>query len=138
AITAGNSLVGSNSDDRVGATVTALSNGNYVVGSPRWENGAAILAGAATFGDGTNGISGAVSAGNSLVGNSLSSINAYDQVGSGGVTALSNGNYVVSSPNWNNGSSTFATYAGAVTFGSGTSGISGTVSASNSLAGSPY
>jgi Repeat of unknown function (DUF5650) len=138
AITASNSLVGSHTGDAVGSIVTALSNGNYVVGSPRWQNGAAILAGAATFGNGTSGISGAVSASNSLVGSSLTSINAYDQVGSGGVTALSNGNYVVSSPNWNNGSTTFATYSGAATFGSGTSGIIGTVSASNSLVGNAY
>ena len=41
---------------------------------------------------------------------------------SGGVTALSNGNYVVSSPNWTNGA---AANAGAVTWGSGTAGVSG-------------
>ena len=54
-------------------------------------------------------------------------------MGSYGVTALTNGNYVVRSGNWANGS---ATAAGAVTWGSGTAGVSGAVSAINSLVGS--
>ena len=98
--------------------------------SPNWANGAATGAGAVTWGSGTFGVSGAVSAANSLVGTT-----ANDQVGSGvngGVLALSNGNYVVESPNWNNGA---AAYAGAVTWGSGTAGVSGPVSATNSLVG---
>ncbi len=111
--------------------MTALSDGNYVVDSPNWSNGAAASAGAVTWGSGTAGVSGPVSAANSLVGST-----ANDQVGGGtdgGVTALSNGNYVVSSPAWNNGA---ATSAGAVTWGSGTAGVSGPVSATNSLVGS--
>ncbi len=111
--------------------MTALSNGNYVVSSPDWTNGAAAGAGAVTWGSGTAGVSGPVSAANSLVGST-----ANDGVGGGegsGVTALSNGNYVVSSPNWNNGA---AASAGAVTWGSGTAGVSGPVSAANSLVGS--
>gem|GEM_PF-5246581 len=43
----------------------------------------------------------------------------------GGITALSNGNYVVRSPFWGNGP---VTKAGAATFGSGTYGITGLVS----------
>ncbi|MBI2753524.1 MAG: filamentous hemagglutinin N-terminal domain-containing protein [Betaproteobacteria bacterium] len=128
AVSAANSLVGSTANDRVGSgQVTALTNGNYVVVSPNWANSGSTLAGAATFGNGTSGIVGAVSATNSLVGTA-----ANDQVGSGRVTALTNGNYVVASPKWSNGA---ATQAGAVTFGSGTSGISGAVSISNSLVG---
>ncbi len=42
--------------------VTALSNGNYVVRSPYWDNGAATDAGAVTWGSGTTGCTGAVSA----------------------------------------------------------------------------
>ena len=123
-----NSLVGTTASDFVGSDgVTALSNGNYVVGSSFWKNGAAAFAGAVTFGSGTTGVSGAVSAANSLVGTS-----ANDNVSSYGITALSNGNYVVSSADWTNGA---ATFAGAVTFGSGTTGISGAVSAANSLVG---
>ena len=45
------------------------------------------------------------------------------------VTALSNGNYVVDSPYWNGD-------RGAVTWGNGSTGISGTISAANSLVGS--
>ena len=140
-VSATNSLVGSTANDEVGnggaafgsggATVigvTALSNGNYVVSSPNWNNGATASAGAVTWGSGTAGVSGAVSATNSLVGST-----ANDQVGIDGVTALSNGNYVVSSPNWTNGA---AADAGAVTWGSGTAGVSGAVSATNSLVGS--
>ena len=76
---------------------------------PYWDNGAATDAGAVTWGSGTAGVSGVVSAANSLVGST-----ANDQVGYGGVTALSNGNYVVRSPAWDNGA---ATDAGAVDLG---------------------
>ena len=56
-----------------------------------------------------------------------------DQVGSGGVVVLSNGNFVVRSAGWDNGT---ATDAGAVTWGDGMSGITGAVSSANSLVGS--
>ncbi len=108
--------------------VTALSNGNYVVCSQSWDNGAINSAGAATWGDGTTGTVGVVSAANSLVGSTES-----DQVGFFRAIALSNGNYVVSSPNWDNGA---VTNAGAATWGNGTTGTVGTVSAENSLVGS--
>ena len=78
-----------------------------------------------TWGSGTAGVSGAVSAANSLVGTA-----AGDRGRHGGVTALSNGNYVVASSDWNRRA------VGAVTWGSGTAGISGAVSAANSLVGS--
>jgi hypothetical protein len=108
--------------------VTPLSNGNYVVSSPNWDNGSVAIAGAVTWGNGTGGVSGAVSALNSLVGST-----ADDEVGSWGVTPLSNGNYVVGSPYWDNGA---VMDAGAVTWGNGTGGVSGVVSALNSLVGS--
>ncbi len=127
AVSPSNSLVGTRTGDSVGSGVTALSNGNYVVRSSSWDNGAIVNAGAATFGSGASGISGAVSPTNSLVGSS-----ANDSVGGSGVTALSNGNYVVRSTNWDVGT---IVNAGAVTFVSDTSGISGAVSASNSLFG---
>ncbi|MEM1325594.1 MAG: T9SS type A sorting domain-containing protein [Bacteroidota bacterium] len=129
AVSASNSLVGSTAGDEVGDFVaTALSNGNYVVRSPVWDNGTVSDAGAVTWGDGTSGVSGVVSAVNSLVGTTNG-----DQVGNSGITALSNGNYVVSSTRWDNG---VATDAGAVTWGDGSSGVIGTVSTSNSLVGS--
>ncbi len=121
AVTSANSLVGSTANDRVGSGgITALSNGNYVVSSGNWDGNR----GAVTWGSGTAGVTGAVSASNSLVGST-----ANDRVGSGGITALSNGNYVVSSGNWDGN-------RGAVTWGSGTAGVTGAVSASNSLVGS--
>ncbi len=131
AITSANSLIGATANDAVGSNgVTPLSNGNYVVNSPSWNNGAATLAGAVTFGNGTTGVAGTVSAANSLVGST-----ANDQVGNFGITPLFvNGNYVVNSPNWNNG--TTAAAVGAVTFGNGATGIAGAVSATNSLVGS--
>jgi hypothetical protein len=126
AVSSSNSLVGSTSGDEVGsAGVTALSNGNYVVDSPFWQTGGAMV-GAVTWGDGCVGTTGAVTAGNSLVG----SIN-FDQVGIDGVTALTNGNYVVSSPNWQNPNGS----GGAATWGDGDGGTVGPVSAANSLVG---
>ncbi len=100
--------------------VTALANGNYVVFSPDWDGDV----GAVTWGDGTVGTSGMVSAANSLVGTF-----SGDFAGAEGVVALPNGNYLVDSPFWNN-------TVGAVTWGNGSTGISGTISAANSLVGS--
>jgi hypothetical protein len=134
-VSSSNSLVGSTgglyySSDQVGYAVTALTNGNYVVSSPNWTG----YEGAATWGNGTIGVVGQVSAVNSLVGS-----HAYDQIGfgyfGGGIFALSNGNYVVDSPNWDgNGFSSGG--MGAVTLGSGASGVVGIVSSTNSLVGS--
>lgn len=117
-ITAANSLVGGNANDRVGVGVTPLTNGNFVVVSPNWTGSF----GAVTWGDGTIGVIGTVSAANSLVGSSLSD-------GLNSVTVLANGNYVVRCPSCNNS-------LGAVTWGNGMSGVSGTISAANSLVGS--
>ena len=128
AVSAANSLVGTTTGDGVGNSgVTALTNGNYVVRSITWDDGALADVGAATWGSGTSGIAGAVSATNSLVGTT-----AEDRVGSS-VTPLSNGNYVVVSVLWDNGTET---EAGAATWGNGMSGITGAVSAANSLVGS--
>ena len=109
-----------------GGGVTALTNGNYVVSSPTWNSNL----GAATWGDGSAGIVGAISASNSLVGTTPAPPGETngDRVGSGGVTALTNGNYVVSSSSWNGN-------LGAATWGNGGTGIAGAVSAANSLVG---
>ena len=190
AVSPANSLVGSATGDLIGyGWVTPLSNGNYVVASPLWSNGATAQVGAATWGSGTTGITGPVSTTNSLYGttagdnigfnypgavaltngnyvvvsyawnngvndsnvgavtwgngvsgivgpvsasNSLIGTTTHDHVGSGGARALSNGNYVVSSPYWSNGS---VAAAGAATFGSGSTGVTGSVSINNSLVG---
>ncbi|HET8942885.1 MAG TPA: hypothetical protein VFN13_12955, partial [Rudaea sp.] len=132
-VSASNSLVGTTTGDSVGNYgVTVLSNGNYVVTSPVWNNGTASSQyGAATWGNGSSGITGSVSASNSLIGTTVGDYVGLTYGGSG-VTALSNGNYVVASIKWNN---VGATAAGAVTWGNGSSGITGPVSASNSLVG---
>jgi Repeat of unknown function (DUF5650) len=124
-VSAANSLVGSTPGDRVGF-VFGLTNGNYVVCSPVWHNGAITDAGAATWANGMTGISGPVSPANSLVGST-----AGDFVGADGATALTNGNYVVDSSYWNG-------FRGAVTWANGTTGISGLISIANSLVGSTY
>ncbi len=127
AISASNSLVGTTTGASNGRVLTTLSNSNYVVSNQFWD-GAANDVGAVTFCDGTIGCTGAVSAANSLVGSTLS-----DNIGNS-ITELRNGNYVVRSTFWDNGT---AAMAGAVTFCSGTSGCpTGAVSALNSLVGS--
>ncbi|MEO5558946.1 MAG: hypothetical protein ABIO49_04180 [Dokdonella sp.] len=128
-ISAANSLIGTTEGDHVGDSVTALSNGNYVVASPDWANGVADAQfGAVTWANGATGLRGTVSTSNSLVG-----AVAGDQVGArdlglSGVTALSNGNYVVASAFWNN-------RVGAATWGNGASATTGLISAANSLIG---
>ena len=128
AVSAVNSLVGSTLNDQLGDNITALANGNYVVTSLTWD-GAAVDVGAVTWGNGASGATvGAASAANSLVGST-----SNDRAGSGGVTALSNGNYVVSSDLWD---PIGKADAGAVTWGSGTGGVVGPLSGANSLVGS--
>ena len=129
-VSAANSLVGSVTFDQVGTEVTALSNGNYVVRSPNCNVGGIVDAGAVTWGSGVAGVTGVVTAANSLVGSTNS-----DRVGNRDVTALANGNFVVASPDWDNGG---AVNAGAATWGSGTVGVNGPVSAANSLVGSAF
>ena len=124
-------LTGSTANDSVGnGGITVLTNGNFVVSSSSWNNGAATSAGAATWGSATAGVNGAVTASNSLIGGS-----SNDSIGSaGGITALSNGNFVVNSSNWTNPVGPVST-VGAVTWCNGNGGTVGLVSVSNSLAG---
>ena len=121
-------LYGTAHSDWVGSGgVQAVGNGNFVVRSPYWDHGSAVVAGAVTWGSGTSGVSGPVSAGNSLVGSTT-----YDSVGSSAVVVLANGHYVVPSPSWDNGA---IDNAGSATWGDGNAGVSGAISASNSLVG---
>ncbi|WP_254507965.1 hypothetical protein [Anatilimnocola floriformis] len=126
-VSATNSLVGSTANDEVGGRgILQLTNGNYVVMSPNWDNGGIQNVGAATWVNGTTGLSGTLSAANSLVGSS-----ANDNVGAGTNAALTNGNYVLSVPDFDGGLSD----AGAAVFGNGTSGVKGTISTANALVG---
>ena len=111
-ISGANSLIGSTPNDQVGGGgFRILTNGNYVVSSANWDNGAIVDAGAATWCDGTTGCVGPVTTDNSLYGTK-----ANDRVGSASATALQNGNYVVRSRFWSNGT---ATSAGAATWCNG-------------------
>ncbi|MGN6517956.1 MAG: hypothetical protein ACTHK2_00850 [Dokdonella sp.] len=125
-------LRGASIDDHLGAgSLLVLPNGNVVACNPttsRNASGAPIRnAGSATWIDGRSGLEGTVSEQNSLIGSSEN-----DEVG-GDCRQLRGGNYVVLSPNWDSAS---ATNAGAVTWGSGERGVSGTISAANSVIGS--
>ncbi len=108
-----------------GTSVTVLPNGNIVVTDPYYDAGATEDVGAVYLYDGATGTQ--ISA--------LTGSTAGDQVGYDDVIVLRNGNYVVRSTLWDN-VATGAVDAGAVTWGSGTSGVSGVVSATNSLVGS--
>lgn len=129
-VTSDNSLLGNVAGEQAGRDgVFALTNGNYVVASSRWGDVDSGLeeVGAVTWGDGVNGTTGYIGAANSMIGG-----NAFDHVGSGGITPLANGNYLFHSPEWQNG----AIYAaGATTWARGDRKSTGVVSTSNSLVG---
>jgi hypothetical protein len=127
AVSSANSLIGSQASDSIGSgRIVPLTNGNYVVWSPNWRNVTAASAGAATWCRGSEPTTGVVTPSNSLVGTSPS-----DSFGDG-VIALANGNYVVSWRGWDAGG---LIDAGAVTWGSGATGVKGAVSTANSLTG---
>ncbi|TDU80882.1 Calx-beta domain-containing protein [Prosthecobacter fusiformis] len=134
AVSAANSLIGGSSGDRVGSGFGAslLTNGNYVVSSPSWDNPAGPVAnvGAVTWckGDGTT-TQGLVTAANSMIG-----VTADDAVGERGAVALANGNYAFGSPSWTN-PATGVGWVGAATWGNGSTGTTGVVTASNSIIG---
>jgi hypothetical protein len=129
-VSTSNSLVGGATSDSVGGVVASLTNGNYIVGSPAWNNpmSGAVDVGAATWCNGASPTVGLVSTSNSLVGGT-----ANDNVGTA-LVALTNGNYVVRSLNWDNPEGPVAN-VGAVTWGNGATGTTGVVTASNSLIG---
>src|SRR5262249_34274483 len=102
--------------------VIALANGNFVVPSACWNDGGDVEVGAVTWVDGVRGLAGEASMHNSLVGT-----DPYGHFGSG-VTALTNGNFVVSSLNWGGG-------RGAATWVAGDRRTSGHVTSANSLVG---
>lgn len=125
AVTPANSLVGTETDHRVGSIIVALTNGNYVVMSRAWKNVANGAYGAATWGNGTTGITGPVTEANSLYGSTSGDFG-------GAITPLTNGNYVVNNFMWTRDG---MLGAGAITWGDGTTGVTGRISISNSLVG---
>jgi hypothetical protein len=122
-----------NPGNQFGATIVPLSSGNVVVTSPFDDAGGTDAGAVYLF----NGATGALIS-------TLRGSSASDQIGEsiGGnsngaqnVLALSNGNFVVRSSSWDNGS---AVNAGAVTWGSGVTGWgsgSTPISETNSLVG---
>lgn len=125
----GNSLVGTTQFDNIGSTaVTVVGDSNYVVVSRNFDDGPRANVGAVTWRSGASGTSGTVSSGNSLIGSQAS-----DSIGSGRIVPLTNGNYVVWSPNWKNGT---AASAGAATWCRGSEPTTGVVTPANSLVGS--
>jgi hypothetical protein len=74
AVSAANSLVGSDPNDGVGSRIAPFINGNYLVQSQNWNG----RRGAVTWGSGSAGVSGPVSQDNSLVGS-----DPNDDVGGG-------------------------------------------------------
>ena len=132
AVSQANSLVGTTAIDQVGSNgIFTLSNGNYTVQSDRWANGNQAYAGASTFVNGSSGSpTGPVSNTNSFVGK------AFYQIGSGQIVELSTGNYVAY---WSfadlgvSGDQNYVQDVGAVTYGSGTTGVQGEISTSNTF-----
>jgi hypothetical protein len=123
-----NSLVGSHDYDGSDLLVYALANGNYVVAGSSWTRGSMASAGAVTWGDGVNGTRGTISEQNSIVGR-----RANDSIGfAGGIEPLANGNYVISSPFWQDDA---GHKAGASTWVDGRRAAVGEVTPANSLVG---
>jgi hypothetical protein len=128
-VDATNSLVGSTpgtpaTGDRIGANSHQDLGNLIALRAPNWNNGAATLAGAVTFADKFSGVTGVVSAANSLVGST-----ANDRVGNSSLSSLGNGNYYLATSTWNGS-------AGAVTFVDPTAApLTGSIGAGNSLVG---
>ena len=120
-------VTGSSTGDLVGLDgLTEVGTSDFAILSVSWHDGSDSV-GAVTWVDGDTGLNGEVDTGNSLVGNLDG-----DLAGSG-VTVLGNGDFVVSSPFWDNG---VTTDVGAVTFADSVTGVGGQrVEAANSLVG---
>jgi len=83
-------LVGPAGSEDFGDQVLVLANGNYVITDPLWDDGPTEDVGAVYLYDGIT---------NTVI-STLTGSTSQDLVGVEGVTALTNGNYVVRSPEW--------------------------------------
>src|SRR5438034_965357 len=87
------SIYGNAAGDSLGplahTSITALPNGNFVIASPNADEGGLVNVGSVRLVNGTTG----APIGSAIVGNAAS-----DFLGSGGITALPNGNFVIASP----------------------------------------
>ncbi|NGX63663.1 MAG: hypothetical protein KR126chlam6_01076, partial [Candidatus Anoxychlamydiales bacterium] len=127
AVSVSNSFIGDSNFDFLtfGIGTVALSNGNYIVQSDFYPD--LSSKGTVSFGDGSTGTFGVVDSTNSLIGTTAS-----DTIGSGGITLLAEGNYLISSPLYDDGGNA---NAGAVTLGDGTNGTLGSITTDNSVIG---
>jgi hypothetical protein len=125
-------LAGSAAGDRVGSGgIVLLSDGNFVVRSPAWRASPVTAeAGAVTWGDADTGFgaNAQITPANSLIGSS-----AGDRVGGSQVLALTDGNYVVASSEWDRAG--VGADAGAVTWCAAGGGTVGPITPANSLVG---
>lgn len=132
-VSSANSLVGATAGDGNSMSIQTLAGDAYAVIWPSWTNTVrnAVGAGAITFNFSNTGISGVVGAANSLIGNAPGSM---DQASIDPLFGGATDNYLVANPGWSNVSAS-QTSNGAVTFVPRASGISGEVTAANSLVG---
>ena len=105
-----------------GQTIVALSTGNVAITSPQADIGGVADCGAVYLFNGSTG---------TLI-STLTGTTANDLIGNGGITPLANGNFVIRSQNWDHRDTPDV---GAVTWANGNTGITGTVSETNSLIG---
>lgn len=118
----GATLAGDMADDRFGLSVTALTNNNFVVASPYDDENGITNAGSVRLVDGSTGLQ---------VGPTQAGDMANDYLGSDGVTALTNNNFVIASGGDDEGG---ITNAGSVRLVNGTTGIQ----IGNTLTGQAY
>ena len=108
------SIYGNAAGDSLGplahTSITALPNGNFVIASPNADEGGLVNVGSVRLVNGTTG----APIGSAIVGNAAS-----DFLGSGGITALPNGNFVIASPSDDEGG---LVHAGSVRLVNGTTG----------------
>ena len=121
-----NKIEGPAGSEEFGRSVLVLGNGNVVVADPWFDRSCSVADSGAVYvfrPDGT------------LI-NRIQGSTTGDRVGSGRLTLLNSGNFVVHSPNWDNGATVDA---GAVTFGNAETGfdvgVLGNLTSSNSLVG---
>ena len=125
AVTAANSLTGSQAEDQVGYLHSlALGGGRFAVLSPAWDSGAVRDAGAVTLCERDGCAGEVVSTANSLVGAS-----AHDNIGHFERLVLEDGSFILRNPLWDHGP---ILDAGSVTL-CPAEGCSGPVSAENSV-----
>jgi Repeat of unknown function (DUF5650) len=71
-VSTANSITGSTTNDFIGQKGYSLPNGNFVITSGDWDNGAITDVGAVTWGNGATGTTGVVGSSNSLIGTTAS------------------------------------------------------------------